>query len=177
MGKRSWSLEHQEIVQEMRLSGFTKIEIIRTLHKHCGLSKESSRRCFHSVVPKKQPAIKKRVRRITQQWLDSNVDWDDKDDIVLAQIRDMPVSTRLLCDALYNQRGPLFVLLLASPDSGIAYSLCRKARRQRRSSFTDLKTIDLSSVASARRKAVQILERYAKARTQESRGSAWARNR
>ena len=161
----------------MRSSGFTKIEIIRALYMHCGLSRDSARRCFHSVVPKRQSVIKKRVRRITQQWLDSNVDWDDKDDIVLTEIRDMPVGTRLLCDALYNQKGPLFSLLLASQDSGLAYTLCRKTRRQRISSFTDLKTIDIANVATVRKKAFRILERYATARTQESRGTAWARNR
>lgn len=109
--------------------------------------------------------------------MDEVLDWDDVDQEVLEDLMTLPEQTRSLSDMLYSQRGPLFRVLLSSSESALAYRVCRKIRKGKVSSFTDLKTLDLSSAKKARTAAIRILERYATARTQESRGTGWASKR
>jgi len=177
MRSRLWKGEHQEIVREMRLDGFTRAEITRTLREFCGLTQKSSINCYLSVVPKRPWPIKSGWRRLSESLIDEVLDWDDVDQEVLEDLMTLPEQTRSLSDMLYNQDGPLFRVLLSSSEDALAYRDCRKSRRGKAANFTDLKTLDLSSAKKARSAAVRILERYAKARTQESRGTGWARNR
>ena len=177
MRSRLWKGEHQEIVREMRLDGFTRAEITRTLREFCGLTQKSSINCYLSVVPKRPWPIKSGWRRLSESLIDEVLDWDDVDQEVLEDLMTLPEHTRSLSDMLYNQDGPLFRVLLSSSEDALAYRDCRKSRRGKAANFTDLKTLDLSSAKKARSAAVRILERYATARTQESRGTGWARNR
>jgi hypothetical protein len=114
---------------------------------------------------------------LSESLIDEVLDWDDVDQEVLEDLMTLPEQTRSLSDMLYNQDGPLFRVLLSSSEDALAYRDCRKSRRGKAANFTDLKTLDLSSAKKARSAAVRILERYATARTQESRGTGWARNR
>jgi len=177
MGSRLWKGEHQEIVREMRLDGFSRAEITRALREFCGLTQKSAINCYLSVVPRRPWPIKSGWRRASESFIDEALDWDDIDQEVLEDLLVLPDAIRSLSDTLYNQRGPLFRVLMSSSDAALAYSICRKSRRGKAANFTDLKTLDLSSAKKARSAAVRILERYATARTQESRGTAWARNR
>ena len=177
MGRRLWNSEHQDIVREMVLDGFTRAEITRALREFCGLTQKSAITCYLSVVPRRPWPIKSGWRRASMDFIDSVLDWDDYDDEVLEELRLLPDKTRRLSDMLYNQDGPLFRLLLACSESGMAYRLCRKYRKQKASDFSNVRLIERRDTKKAKSKVVQVLERYAKARTQESRGTAWARNR
>ena len=177
MGRRLWKSEHQHIVREMKLDGFSRAEITRALREFCGLTQKSAIGCYLSVVPRRPWPIKTGWRRISASFIDQALDWDDFDDEVLEDLRVLPEDTCSLSDMLYNQDGPLFRVLLSSSDAALAYRVCRKSRRQKSADFSNVRTIDRRDTKKARSKTVKILERYAKARTQESRGSAWARNR
>lgn len=161
----------------MRLDGFSRAEITRALREFCGLTQKSSINCYLSVVPKRPWPIKSGWRRLSDSLMDEVLDWDDVDQEVLEDLMTLPEQTRSLSDMLYSQRGPLFRVLLSSSESALAYRVCRKIRKGKVSSFTDLKTLDLSSAKKARTAAIRILERYATARTQESRGTGWASKR
>lgn len=161
----------------MRLDGFSRAEITRALREFCGLTQKSAIGCYLSVVPKRPWPIKSGWRRASESFVEEALDWDDTDQAVLEDLLVLPDVTRSLCDMLYSQRGPLFRVLLTSSDAALAYRACRKSRRGKTANFTDLKTLDLSSAKKARTAAVRILDRYATARTQESRGTGWARNR
>ena len=161
----------------MKLDGFSRAEITRALREFCGLTQKSAIGCYLSVVPRRPWPIKTGWRRISASFIDQALDWDDFDDEVLEDLRVLPEDTRSLSDMLYNQDGPLFRVLLSSSDAALAYRVCRKSRRQKSADFSNVRTIDRRDTKKARSKTVKILERYAKARTQESRGTAWARNR
>ena len=177
MGRRLWKGEHQDIVREMKLDGFSRAEITKALREFCGLTQKSAIGCYLSVVPRRPWPIKTGWRRASASFIDQALDWDDFDDEVLEDLRVLPDNIRSLSDMLYNQDGPLFRVLLSSSDAALAYRICRKTRRQKSSDFANVRTIERRDTKKSRSRAVKILERYAKARTQESRGTGWARNR
>ena len=177
MGNRLWKGEHQEIVREMRLDGFSMAEITRALREFCGLTQKSAIGCYLSVVPRRPWPIKSGWRRASESFIDEALDWDDTDQAGLEELCVLPDETRALSDLLYNQRGPLFRVLLLSSDAALAYRSCRQRRKQQAASLTNIRTLEKRNTKKAKSAAVRILERYATARTQESRGTAWARNR
>tara|TARA_R110002012_G_scaffold12735_7_gene56279 strand:- start:4178 stop:4711 length:534 start_codon:yes stop_codon:yes gene_type:complete len=177
MGSRLWNTKHQDVVSEMHKAGFSRAKITKALRVYFGLSQKSAIGCFLSVVPRQTSPFKTGWRRVSSEFLDKHMDWDHFDSEVLESMREIPDITREACDLLYNQKGPLFRLMLVGRESLMAYQDCRKNRKQRRSKFTDIKTLYNLDSKKKKAAAVKKMERYATARTQESRGTSWARKR
>tara|TARA_R100000664_G_C2749758_1_gene137087 strand:- start:649 stop:1182 length:534 start_codon:yes stop_codon:yes gene_type:complete len=177
MGSRLWNSKHQNVVREMHKSGFSRAKITKALREYFGLSQRSAINCFLSVVPRQPSPFKTGWRRVSSDFIDKHIDWDHVDTEVLESMREIPDSTREACDLLYNQKGPLFRLMLVGKESLMAYQACRQNRKQRRSKFTDIRTLHNLDTKKKKSDAVRKMERYATARTQESRGTAWARKR
>ena len=172
MGSRLWNSKHQNVVREMHKSGFSRAKITKALREYFGLSQRSAINCFLSVVPRQPSPFKTGWRRVSSDFIDKHIDTE-----VLESMREIPDSTREACDLLYNQKGPLFRLMLVGKESLMAYQACRQNRKQRRSKFTDIRTLHNLDTKKKKSDAVRKMERYATARTQESRGTAWARKR